>query len=224
MKSIASMKPYLAWVGLAAVVLTGGCAMMEPKAERYVAPPLGSTWTTAQRNTGSFGSSDVQVQTTRGEQTWQGKQVVTFASSQATILANPDDGKWIAFLGPDGKPVVSFDPPTGFNWPLSVGKTWTNNIRLTMHAANRTIPYAAPCTVESYGDVTVPAGTFKAFKIACTTTLPTEETYWYSPEMGLIVKSSLKRAGGDGWPTRSSGPWLRPGTAGRRQPRVRAPR
>lgn len=193
MTSMVTMKLYAAWLGLAVAVLLGGCAMMEPKAGRYLAPPLGSTWTTAQHNTGSFGSGDVQVQITRGEQTWQGKQVVTFASSQVTILANPDTGKWIAFLGPDGKPVVTFDPPTGFDFPLFVGKTSTNNIRLTVHAANRTIPYDATCKVESYGDVTVQAGTFKVFKVACTTTLPTEETYWFSPEMGLNVKSSVKR-------------------------------
>jgi hypothetical protein len=167
---------------------------MEPKAERYMAPPLGSTWTTAQRDTGSFGSGDVQVHSTRGEQTWEGKQVVTFASSQATILANPDTGKWIAILGPDGKPVLSFDPPRGFNFPLSVGKTWTNSIRMTIHATNRTIPFDSTCKVESYGDVTVQAGTFKVFKIGCSTTAPTEETYWFSPEMGLFVKSSQKRA------------------------------
>jgi hypothetical protein len=194
MKSIASMKLHVVGLGLAAAVLTGGCATVEPTAERYVAPPLGSTWTTAQRNTGSFGPGDVQVQTTRGEQTWQGRQVVTFASSQATILANPDTGAWIAFLGPDGKPVLSFDPPAGFNFPLSVGKTWSRSIKMTMHAANRTIPYDATCKVESYGDVTVPAGTFKAFKIGCSTTVPTDETYWFSPEMGIFVKSSQKRA------------------------------
>lgn len=194
MKSMASMKLYVAWFGLAVVVLTGGCAMMEPKAERYVAPPLRSTWTVAQRNTGSLGSGDVQVQITRGEQTWQGKPVVTFASSQATILANPDTGKWIAFLGPDGKPVVSFDPPTGFDFPLAVGKTSTNHIQMTMHAANRTIPYDVTCKVESYGDVTVPVGTFKAFKVGCSSALPTDEIYWFSPEMGLLVKSSVTRA------------------------------
>ena len=194
MKSAANMKLHVAWLGLAAAVLTGGCATMEPKAERYVAPPIGSTWTTAQRNAGSYGSGDVQVQTTGGEQTWEGRQVVTFASSQGATLANPDTGKWIAFLGPDGKPVVSFDPPTGLDFPLSVGKTWTNSIRMTMHAANRTIPYDATCKVESYGDVTVRAGTFKAFKIACSTTLPTEETYWFGPETGVTVKSSHKRA------------------------------
>jgi hypothetical protein len=194
MKSIASMKLYVAWFGLAAAVLTGGCATVEPKAERYVAPPLGSTWTTAQRNTGSFGSGDVQVQTTRGEQTWQGRQVVTFVNSQATILANPDTGAWIAVLGPDGKAVVSFDPPIGFNFPLSVDKTWTNSIKMTMHAANRTIPFDGTCKVESYGDVKVRAGTFKVFKLSCTYTTGLEETFWFSPEMGIFVKSSQKRA------------------------------
>jgi hypothetical protein len=194
MKSRASMKPYVVWLGLAVGVLTGGCATVEPKADRYVAPPLGSTWTTAQRNTGSFGSGNVQVQTTRGEQTWQGKQVLTYASSQATILANRDTGAWIAFLGPDGKPAVSFDPPLSFDFPLSVGKTWTKSFRMTMHAANRTIPFNATCKVDSYGDVTVQAGTFKVFKLGCTNTIGLEETFWFSPEMGIWVKSSHKRA------------------------------
>jgi hypothetical protein len=194
MKSIASMTLHVVGLGLAAAVLTGGCATMEPKAERYVAPPLGSTWTTAQRNAGSFGAGDAQVQVTRGERAWQGKQVVTLASSQGTTLADPDTGKWIAILGPDGKPVLSFDPPTGFNFPLSVGKTWSSSHKMTMHAANRTIPYDATCKVESYGDVTVPAGTFKAFKIGCSSTLHGEETFWFSPEMGIFVRSNLKRA------------------------------
>lgn len=64
---------------------------------------------------------------------------------------------------------------------------------MTVHTANRTVPYDVTCKVESYGDITVPVGTFKAFKVGCSSTLPTEEIYWFSPEMGLLVKSSVTR-------------------------------
>ena len=49
------------------------------------------------------------------------------------------------------------------------------------------------CIRDSHGDVTVPAGTFKAFKVTCTTTIGNEDTYWRSPDLGVYVKSSLRR-------------------------------
>ena len=38
-----NLKLKMASAGLAVALVSGGCAMMAPKAERYVAPPLGST-------------------------------------------------------------------------------------------------------------------------------------------------------------------------------------
>ena len=179
---------------LAVLVMTGGCAVMEPRAERYEPPPVGSSWTVSQRSTGSYGK-DAQFQVTRGQGAWEGKPAVTLSSSLGTTtMATPEAGRWMAVVGRDGKPILSWDPPVGWDYPLAVGKTWTTSYRITNHVAKRTLPYDLSCKVESYGDVTVPAGTFKAFKIACTTTIGTEETFWNSPELGIFVKSSLRRS------------------------------
>jgi hypothetical protein len=62
-----------AFVGL----LLGGCAMMQPKVEGYVAPPVGSSWTQSNRNTGSYGPSGTS-QIARAERTWEGKPVIAF--------------------------------------------------------------------------------------------------------------------------------------------------
>ncbi|HWS75417.1 MAG TPA: hypothetical protein VN324_09790 [Quisquiliibacterium sp.] len=179
--------------GLAAALLSGGCAMMTPTSERYTPPPMGSTWNVAERNTGSFGA-DVQYQERRGSATWQGKQVITFASSRGVTSMMSPDGGFMAVAGPDGKPIMSWDPPVGLQYPLAVGRKWTASTRMTLHAVNRAIPFDASCSVDGYEDVTVPAGTFKTFRIGCSNTVGHDEVYWFSPDLGIWVKTSLKRS------------------------------
>jgi hypothetical protein len=192
MRRIIGRSSYVAGASLAAIVLCSGCAMMEPKAERYVAPPPGSTFVMENRNTGSFGSGTVQSPNTVGERVWQGKKVVTFANPQSTILSTPE-GAWLAIVGAGDKPIIAWDPPSSWDYPLTVGKTWTGSYRVTV-GTNPPISYDQRCTVEGYEDVTVPAGTFKAFKIACSTTTGAESTDWFSPELGIFVKRSQRRA------------------------------
>jgi hypothetical protein len=108
------------------------------KAEHFVPPPIGSTFTTVQHSTGSFGSGDVQLQFTRGERMWEGRQVITYASPQVTLLTSPD-GAWLAILGAGNKPVMRWDPPINLDWPLEVGTTWISSYRV-IDAADRSIP------------------------------------------------------------------------------------
>ena len=61
--------------------------------------------------------------------------------------------------------------------------------KVTVHATGKTIPFEASCKVVDHGDVTVPAGTFKAFKVTCTTTIGNEDTYWRSPDLGVYAVS-----------------------------------
>jgi hypothetical protein len=63
-----------------------------------------------------------------------------------------------------------------------------------MHAANRTVPYDFTCKVADHRDVSVQAGTFPAFHIQCTTNIGNEETYWVSSELGVFLKTSMKRS------------------------------
>jgi hypothetical protein len=186
-----SMRLKTALAGVAATLLTSACALMEPSAERYVAPPVGTTWENMRRDTGSYGSGAVKVASRRGERTWQGEKVLTFEGSEVTILARPT-GNWIGFFKGD-KPILTWDPPLNWEWPLEVGKTWTREQRVTIHAMKRTVPYTLTQKVEAYEDVTVPAGTFKAFKVSTVTSLGDENVVWFSPAHGVFVKQSLRR-------------------------------
>ena len=187
-----NLKLKMASAGLAVALVSGGCAMMAPKAERYVAPPLGSTWVQARRDSGSFGSSNVQVSSRRGERMWQGQQVITFESPGSAILAASDSGNWLGLVSGD-KPLVTWEPGMSWDWPLEVGKTWTHNHRMTIHARNQTIPYQVTQKVEAYEDVTVPAGTFKAFKISYSDKVGNEVVQWNIPELGLVGKRIERR-------------------------------
>ena len=84
------------------------------------------------------------------------------------------------------------DPHNGvLNFPLSVGKKWTHYYTNTVgrNVAQRT----AWAEVKAYEQVTVPAGTFWAYRIErvnqrAGVPQPAYETYWYSPEVKFFVK------------------------------------
>lgn len=182
----------------ALATLLSGCATTPPKVEGYQAPPVGSVWTYAQHNTGSYvtqsGASDIQVTITRGERMWEGRQVITFSATQVTIVAEPPpSGRWIALLGPGDKVFIRYDPPFGIEWPLEVGKEWTKTSQFVL-GTGQTIPAETSCKVQSYEAVTVPAGTYKAFKISCKWSAGVEDIIWFSPDVGINVKTKEIRS------------------------------
>jgi len=192
MKSTLSLRLQDAIVGLAFAIASVGCATVEqPKAERYVAPPLGSTWVNERRDTGSYGTASIRAPGKRGEQTWQGNQHVTFEGPEGAIMARPD-GAWVGVFR-DGKPILTWDPPASYEWPLVVGKTFTQSYRLTNHVTQRTQAFDSTSSVEAYEDVSVPAGTFKAFRVKSSDTLGNENITWFSPALGIFVKQSMRR-------------------------------
>lgn len=171
---------------LGATILIAGCALMEPKAERYVPPPVGTTWERMTTDTGSYGSGSSKSVGSRGERTWQGEKVMTYEVAAGTVFTKPD-GAWIGIFKGE-TPVITWDPPLNWQYPLEVGKTWTREQRMTLHAAKRTVPYRVTQKVEAIEKVTVPAGTFKTFKVSTVTSLGDENLTWFSPEMGIFVK------------------------------------
>lgn len=191
MKTTCSVKWYLVIAGLALVLVSGGCATT-PKAERFVSPPLGSTFTYAQINTGAFGSGTSQATSKITERNWEGKRMTAIVSPAGVLLQN-DDGKWSSILGSDDRLIISYDPPVGYDYPLEVGKMWTKSYRMTIHPRNQTIPFDMTFKIESYEDMTVPAGTFKVFKVSVSNTIGTEMVQWFSPELGNFVKQTQKR-------------------------------
>ena len=53
----------------------------------------------------------------------------------------------------------------------------------------------ANCTVSAYEDVTVPAGTFQAYRIDWTGKTPdvVSGTFWYAPSVKTTVRANLER-------------------------------
>jgi hypothetical protein len=96
--------------------------------------------------------------------------------------------------------VVEFDPPPKFVWPLEVGKwgvsdgTW----RTPDYTRGESARFA--WSVDAYEEVRVPAGTFKAFRIALSVTPNSQHTLsslqgwtgklWYAPEAHQYVKAA----------------------------------
>jgi hypothetical protein len=186
MNTTRSMRLYLAIAGLMLALVSASCAMA-PVADRWVAPPIGSTYTISQSDTGSFGSGTKQITLKVAEHMWDGKRMLAYVAPTGVNLTTLD-GRWPVILGPDDKPIMTFDPPIGSDYPLEVGKTWTRSYRVTVHAANQTIPFDTTWKVEAYEDITVPAGTFKAFMIIYSDTLGTEQVTWSNPEVGMWIK------------------------------------
>jgi len=193
MESLFKLKMHMAGAGLAAALLSTGCAMFEPRAERYVPPPVGATWVSSRRDTGSFGSGNIQLPGKfLGQQSWQGQSFNGFESPEATTLAHPVTAEFVAMVK-GSAPLITWEPPIGWNWPLEVGKTWTKSTRVTNHMTKQTIALEYTQKVESYEDITVGAGTFKTFKVSTVNSVGEESVNWFSPDLGIFVKQSLKR-------------------------------
>lgn len=174
---------------VAAASMLGGCATA-PGAS-YVAPAAGATWSTLQRNTGSFGSGEARLDSVRGDMVWEGRQMITFKNNQGTVVADPALGNWVAILAPDGKLATRFEPPMGYEWPLTVGKEMKVNYKM-VNAAGAGFPVSSTCKVENYEDIAIRAGTFKTFRIACTNDIGSDVS-WYAPDIGIFVKTSQRR-------------------------------
>lgn len=177
-----------------ATSLLAGCAA-PPRAESgRVDQPIGSVLVRIQKNTGSYGTGQVTTTSTRmAPRLWKGQQVAVYASNPGlTLYQLPPNGSFVGFF--DGEtPVLTFDPPSSYDWPLEVGKSWIRRYNLTNHQSNRVIPVEVKVAVEAYEDVTMPGGTFKTFRIRSVDNLGNDDVNWFSPDLGVFVKQKLTR-------------------------------
>lgn len=175
--------------------LLSGCASVGPQQDQWQPAPVGASWVTTQRSTGSFGTRDVQIKATRGASTWKGTPVASVKiASGGGIVQRLQDGNWIAILDPKGQPTVTFEPPVGPQYPLKVGRSWSAKHRMTVLATGKATDFEMSCNVEAYEKVTVRAGTFDAFKIRCKNSLGSEDTYWLSPAVQPFIKRAEVRS------------------------------
>jgi hypothetical protein len=156
-------------------------------------PPAGSSYVLSEQTSGSYGSGTRRLTLKYlGEQTWQGERVHAF--SEGSLVTYVDARRRLIARVNDGTTVESFQPYLVMaDWPLSVGKWWPNRYRHIDHAWGRSfddVRYDG--SVEAYGDVVTPAGTFKAFRILLTG-LSSKTLLWYSSDLALVVKMRSER-------------------------------
>lgn len=158
-------------VVLASAFVATGCSSVPPVAEGMQATPVGTVITYHRKSSGSLGNFDGQVVWTARMSTWEGQPVLAVASAQGTTLHDTVSHGQVGSLSPAGQPAMSFNPPIAYQWPMSVGKSWTSEHTITMYPSGAKVPLKIQWKVESWGDITVPAGTFKAYKVTSTNNL-----------------------------------------------------
>ena len=107
----------------------------------------------------------------------------------------------------DGEVLSSTTPYYGrYDWPLEVGKSWRTEYVFTDNVIHPdwSGPGWQEMTVVAWEEVTVPAGTFMAYKVVRTkgnweTAGEDIQIEWYSPEIPSIVKSIWHRSTNDGY-------------------------
>lgn len=179
----------------ALTLLSAGCATAPPQADKMTLMPMGTVTTYHRKSSGSLGEFDGRVVWTTAPATWQDRPAVSFGSTTAGVsLHDPVTFAQLATLDTAGRPISSYEPPLDYRWPLEVGKTWASEHQVRQWASGRVIPMKFEWKVESWGDVTVPAGTFQAFKLVWRNNLGEVETRWVNPERGLgTIKRHIER-------------------------------
>lgn len=137
-----------------------------------------------------------EVTWTAVEATYPNRQVYGMSNGTDIYLYDKGTRNWIATFRGDTL-LASASPEEGtFSWPLEVGKSWTASYSYYDGISRRSWnPIVAYWKVVAYEDVTVPAGTFKAFRLESSpgTNNAVELTVWYAPDVKLIVKRTSER-------------------------------
>ena len=141
-----------------------------------------------------------------------GRRGYGMMSPTITIVRDPATFNVIGTVQ-GGKAATTYTPEAGpFSWPLWVGKSWEATYSFTDFVYGRVWPVAkSRARVAAIEDITVPAGTFKAFRIEYsggigTESVPTRrnpgnagiesnDVYWYAPGAKIVVKSVVERLG-----------------------------
>ncbi|MBI3030964.1 MAG: tetratricopeptide repeat protein, partial [Candidatus Rokubacteria bacterium] len=182
---------------LGLIVLLAGCATVgtEPF-ERPVSadmefPAPGSRWIT--RSSDQRGRTRTTTWNVLEEGSYQGKPVYRVSDQLNTLVYDKTTRNWMATLRWDEE-LSAASPHNGFfDWPLQVGKWWTSTYAYQDYQRGRRIPRARiTWKVEAYEDVTVPAGTFRAFTLTGRSSVA-NWTIWYAPGLKLIVKEVQER-------------------------------
>ena len=154
-------------------------------------PPVGTQF---EFKTVTEGQTRRQIFTVLEEGTYKGKPVFRTTDGVVTPVYDKATRSWRATLR-EGKMVREASPHSGrLSSPLWVGKSWVTYFTFTRRKRRETISrdVVRGCKVAAYEEVKVPAGTFKVFRVECST-FGSATTLWYSAELNITVKRIFER-------------------------------
>jgi hypothetical protein len=129
------------------------------------------------------------VRTVIDEEQIGGVTYYTMRSGTRDILHAKDDLAWLMDRVEGGVEMRATPANRGLAWPLFVGKEWEDKYHWENIPQRTTETRLRRYRVAGVESVTVPAGTFYAFKvISRDPTGHTTSEYWYSPEAKWLVK------------------------------------
>lgn len=167
-----------------------------PVIEQPVLPPVGAEWGMRVKKTGSFGrgTSEMHVRML-GPQVWRGKRLIAVRFEDKDMPETEywtSEGDLVARRFAFGEMI--YDPPlVRLHWPLRVGIMWRNRWRIRSKQGTAIADQIV--VVGAYKEITVPAGTFPCFEIGRFSS-GSEVTQWWSPKLGIVIKSIEKTARG----------------------------
>ncbi|MBL8325016.1 MAG: hypothetical protein JNJ89_08650 [Rubrivivax sp.] len=182
--SLASLPSLLVAIGCAAW-MPAALAQADPGV--FVSPPEGTVTVYHRKSEGSYGKYDGPVKWTHGQREWNGRKLVSFSSDFASQLMDPKTHGAVVQFNAAGQPTMSFSPELKLEWPLAAGKAWTSTHQLTTYQPPGVLSLTMTFKVEVYEDVTVPAGTYKAFKVVQTSSFGEVDQNWVVPSLGLAT-------------------------------------
>ncbi len=143
--------------------------------------------TPAYRIEGTITSSQLGASTTSSTVAWNRRSDMASLENRVTTQ--------ITYAGStqEQTAVTTFDPPCrNIQWPLSVGKTWTETCHqsTTGNGNTQTKDTTTTYTVEATQEVTVPAGTFDTFRVKAESGGQTTLQYISVKACGLVKSTS----------------------------------
>lgn len=178
-------------LGALAALLAAGtlCFAQDPAPANYAFPAPGTRWQMAVNNDGK---ASLVTSTVLEDGDYQGQKVhrVSMSDGEAEPsidILDLDTGNWITTLvgGVPHRGVYAKPHNALFSWPLTTDKRWRADFLYGSYG-----PHEMRVYVDAYEEVTVPAGTFKAYKVIAADPAGRwyRTTYWYAPSIGLVVK------------------------------------
>ena len=177
------------------IAFLAGCATTEPPPGAFKAdvgfPSPGTKWVS--RTVDHTGAATTKTLTVLEEGAYEGKPAYRVSDGVNVVILDKATRNWIATLRGEKVRFANSPHDGTFSPPLWVGKSWLASYQYYDYDLGRSFTNVYyRWRVEAYEDITVPAGTFKAFRLEGNTPY-SSTTLWYAPGVKLIVKRVYER-------------------------------